>query len=130
MGDIGEDFEYMCWKDLRVFEIAVFMETTSVGYRYGNLNVNDEMMIFMLYGLIESIEIFDFMGCMYIGDWCNFVWDCLSTRFKTFRCARISIFFDDGVVVYIFVYFCFVFEVFEFVDVGVNVRFVIDVVFE
>ena len=130
VGDIGEDFEHTCWKDLRVLEIAVSMETTSVGHRYGNSNVNDETMISMLYGSIESIEILDLTGCTHIGDWRNLVWDRLPTRLKTLRCARTPISSDDGAVAHILAHLCPALEVLELADVGANARFVTDAAFE
>ena len=129
VGDIGEDFEHTCWKDLRVLEIAVSMETTSVGHRYGNSNVNDETMISMLYGSIESIEILDLTGCTHIGDWRNLVWDRLPTRLKTLRCARTPISSDDGAVAHILAHLCPALEVLELADVGANARFVTDAAF-
>jgi F-box/leucine-rich repeat protein 6 len=130
VGDIGEDFENTCWKDLRVLEIAVSMETTSVGHRYGNSNVNDETMISMLYGSIETIETLDLTGCTHIGDWRNLVWDRLPTQLKTLRCARTPISSDDGSVAHIIAHLCPALEVLELADVGANARFVTDAAFQ
>ena len=96
-GQAPPDFEDTCWRKLRVCEVAVAMETTSVGYRLGNSNVDDAALISILYGSIETIEVLDVTGCSHLGHWGAVVWDKLPINLKRLRCARTPLACDDAV---------------------------------
>ena len=130
VGRVGEDFEETCWRDLRTLEVAVSMETTSVEHRYGHSNVNDETMILMLYGSIETIETLDITGCTHLGDWRNIVWDRLPVALTTLRCARTPLSSDDAAVAHILTHLCPALEVLELACLGANAKNVTDAAFD
>ena len=88
VGRADDDFEDTCWRHLRVLEVAVSMETTSVGHRYGHSNVDDGVLVSMLYGSIETIEELDITGCTHLGDWRDVVWDRMPFQLKILQPHR------------------------------------------
>ena len=97
VGHAPVDFEDTCWRKLRVCEVAVAMETTSVGYRLGRSNINDAGLISILYGSIETLEVLDVTGCSNLGNWSSVVWDTLPTNLIELRCARTPLASDEAV---------------------------------
>ena len=128
-GRIEDDFDETCFQSLRVLDVAVSMETTSIGHRYGNSNVNDETLLLFLYGSIETIETLDITGCTQLGDWRNVVWDRLPLALRTFKCARTRLSSDDAAVSHILSQLCPSLEVLELGCVGANATSVTDAAF-
>ena len=129
VGRANDDFEDTCWRHLRVLEVAVSMETTSVGHRYGHSNVDDAVLVSLLYGSIETIEELDITGCTHLGDWRDVVWDRMPLRLKTLRCARTPLSSDDGAVTHVLAHLCTSLETLELGCVGANASNLTDAAF-
>jgi len=129
VGRADDDFEDTCWRHLRVLEVAVSMETTSVGHRYGHSNVDDGVLVSMLYGSIETIEELDITGCTHLGDWRDVVWDRMPFQLKILRCARTPLASDDGAVVHVLTQLCPSLETLELGCVGANASSLTDAAF-
>ena len=105
------------------------METTSVGHRYGHSNVDDGVLVSMLYGSIETIEELDITGCTHLGDWRDVVWDRMPFQLKILRCARTPLASDDGAVVHVLTQLCPSLETLELGCVGANASSLTDAAF-
>jgi hypothetical protein len=128
VGRISPDFEETCWRNLRVLEVAVSLETTSVGHRYGNSNVDGETLFCILFNSIECLEVLDVTGCTHLGDWRDTIWDRLPFNLRTLRCARTPL-VDDGAVRHILSHLCPALEELELASVGANAQHITDEAF-
>ena len=125
VGHAPVDFEDTCWRKLRVCEVAVAMETTSVGYRLGRSNIDDAGLIAILYGSIETIQVLDVTGCSHLGNWSSVIWDTLPNNLVELRCARTPL-AGDRAVHHVLAHLCPALEHLELSCVGAAATHVTD----